>query len=577
MADTTLESSPIRVVVQYISQSKVDEAHDLASRGQQQLYDIAETERTEFRFPVSASEHFAQVEVAIQPVWETSRYPLFEPHVRYQPCCEFAAQDDSTDKKFTSNIQLVYDTYIRPTKRKFDDEGSSSRGSNTSSSTCAQKKRRYVQTNDQVTERANDPLPSRPSEGCEASPAKVTHRQLASKLTQQAPHSNVENDSGSSEVVESDSQNLGEGQGEEDNKVVKIANSVIKKVKKVIMEKEKKEKRRAKRTEPSDLSLEGICSRELSKPGFRCKSLEWVETFEQSATDGETSLRGLRTLENDFTKVWDSVRKHGVWTYWYYAASFSYIRYLFGKTQMDRRAKAVRVINRSFSHLWSSDGPAAVMLLYALAEKRYTLCDASYVSDQQQDKIITLIVKGLTGALKEPPEGAQIPFPVVWVSFFLKIGFQDACRALDLDALAEIELQPTWETCPDGQFELRQGHEYAFLKARWASLHANSGLLHCEQESSCSPELEVVEDGDRAYALQTTSQDVPSPNAPSQDVPSQAVAFQDVPSPNAPSQDVPSQDVLSAEFWLKGFQDNDIREMHFEDAFLSVLGSSEFA
>jgi len=115
------------------------------------------------------------------------------------------------------------------------------------------------------------------------------------------------------------------------------------------------------------------------------------------------------------------------------------------------------------------------------------------------------------------------------------------------------------------------------LKARWASLHASSGLLHCEQESSCSPELEVVEDGDRAYALQTTSQDVPSPNAPSQDVPSQAVAFQDVPSPNAPSQDVPSQDVLSAEFWLKGFQDNDIREMHFEDAFLSVLGSSEFA
>ncbi len=114
-----------------------------------------------------------------------------------------------------------------------------------------------------------------------------------------------------------------------------------------------------------------------------------------------------------------------------------------------------------------------------------------------------------------------------------------------MEAIAEIKLQPIWETCLDGQLELRQGYEYAFLNARWASLHASSGLLDCEHENSCPPELEVVEDGDRSCALQTPSQDVPSQAVPS------------------------SQDVLSAEFWLKGFEDNDIREMHFEDAFLS--------
>ena len=157
---------------------------------------------------------------------------------------------------------------------------------------------------------------------------------------------------------------------------------------------------------------------------------------------------------------------------------------------------------------------------------------------------------------------------------------QDACAALDIEALAEIKLQPIWEACPNGQFELRQGYEYASLKARWASLHASSGLLDCEQESSCSPEPEVVEDGDRSCGLQTTSQAVPSQAVPSQVVPSQAVPSQAVPSQVVPSQAVPSQvvpsqdvpssqEIPSAEFWLKGFEDNDIREMHFEDAFLS--------
>ncbi len=120
MGDAGVNPLPSHVV-QFISESKVNEAHEWASRGQQQLYDISDTERTTFKFSVDFIDHFAEVDVAICPDWTTSSYPLFDPLVRYRPCCNFADQDDRADEKFQSDIQLVYDTYIRPTKRKFDE------------------------------------------------------------------------------------------------------------------------------------------------------------------------------------------------------------------------------------------------------------------------------------------------------------------------------------------------------------------------------------------------------------------------------------------------------------------------
>ena len=236
---------------------------------------------------------------------------------------------------------------------------------------------------------------------------------------------------------------LGQDQVKTDNKSVDIANSVIKSVQKgmkAILERQAvTEKRRQKKKKSSGLNIEGIYSSEDSKPTFQSSSMEWVTKFENSGSDAETSLRRLAKIEKDFMAGRKMIRNHDAWNYWYYAASFSYTRWHFGKCQMHRRAKAVRVINRTFSQLWSSDGPAAVMLLCALAgmphnmstkresltgtERRNTLSKASRISDAGQDEVIRLIVKGLTGALKEPPEGFQIPFPVVWVSFFLKIGY----------------------------------------------------------------------------------------------------------------------------------------------------------
>ena len=106
----------------YLSEDDINEARQLATEGRQRLRDIAETERTFFRFPASCGDHFAKATVRISPVIPLgSHYPSYEVFASYEPCC-YTAQADHVDEQIKLLIQLVYDTYIQAVRRKFDDD-----------------------------------------------------------------------------------------------------------------------------------------------------------------------------------------------------------------------------------------------------------------------------------------------------------------------------------------------------------------------------------------------------------------------------------------------------------------------
>jgi len=108
-------------VVHTLLPPDVDEARQLASRGLQRLRDISETLISRFDFNVSPHNHTASVEVEIVPAThQQSQHgasPTYSIQVRYRSCCD----DQEADVAIKIDIQLVYDTCIRPIPRRLDD------------------------------------------------------------------------------------------------------------------------------------------------------------------------------------------------------------------------------------------------------------------------------------------------------------------------------------------------------------------------------------------------------------------------------------------------------------------------
>ena len=105
----------------YLSEGEVNEACELASKGQQRLREVSETKATFFHFVASCQEHFGSVAVRVSPVIHgESRYPSYDVFAFYQPCCD-AAQTREADEQIKLLLQLVYDTCIQAIRRRFDD------------------------------------------------------------------------------------------------------------------------------------------------------------------------------------------------------------------------------------------------------------------------------------------------------------------------------------------------------------------------------------------------------------------------------------------------------------------------
>jgi hypothetical protein len=107
--------------VHNLSKGDVDEARELASRGLQRLRDISETTTTLFNFTVSYDVHVAKVEVEVRLVtYQQSQHSpqaSYDLLVSYHCCCD----DTRTEEALKREIQLVYDTCIRPIRRRLDD------------------------------------------------------------------------------------------------------------------------------------------------------------------------------------------------------------------------------------------------------------------------------------------------------------------------------------------------------------------------------------------------------------------------------------------------------------------------
>ncbi|KIW13806.1 hypothetical protein PV08_08998 [Exophiala spinifera] len=519
MYDTGVNPGPI-CAVRHISGRQVEKAHELASRGQQELYDISDRETTVFRSCVSCDEHFAAVEVDILPTWPTPLYAVYELNVRYQPCCHFAFQDARIDHEFQSEIQLIYDTYILPTRRKIDDgwyeepsllaiRAELTKTSRTkippadvtdASSTCTEKKRQCVlkwsnchEADDLTIERTSADSPIVPPEaGEESSPVTETPRQVALR------HQNPPIPAGDRREIVKVTESRAPEQEQAPTKkrakktvkqeaetIVKSVERGMDKIRKRHQKAEKRrlnaEKRQRKQSKSSTLNIMDAPLSDDTLPIIRYKSLEDVEKFQNS--DQSVRLKQLRALEQRFVAYSQKVTKRDSWNFWYCAASFSYIRYTYGG-KLERRAKAVRVINKVFHQLWLRDGPAALMFFIALAgkqndnpgrkavrltgtERKNTMCIASRLSDQDQDELGRHIIEGLAGKLEDPPLQYEIPVPALWVGVLLGITFQEACTALEMKAFGTLELQSDWEVCQDGLYEPSSyWQHYRYLRAR---------------------------------------------------------------------------------------------------------------
>jgi hypothetical protein len=123
LTEAGLEAQPGELTL-YLSESEVSEASKLAKHGEQRLRPVSETRSTFFVFPVSVSyykKHFATTIVKVLPVTHPEfPYPTYEIIAHYEPCCN-ADNEARVDEQIKSCIQLVYDTYIRPIQRTFDD------------------------------------------------------------------------------------------------------------------------------------------------------------------------------------------------------------------------------------------------------------------------------------------------------------------------------------------------------------------------------------------------------------------------------------------------------------------------
>ncbi|KAJ9609292.1 hypothetical protein H2204_015567 [Knufia peltigerae] len=107
-------------VVKYIPDDEVERLPELITRAQQQLFDVSVTKTTRYRFCPPYEGHYAFVDVVVRPFNQVS-YPCFNVIVEYQLCCTTVDHDSHANDYFKVKIQEVYDTYIRPVQRKFDD------------------------------------------------------------------------------------------------------------------------------------------------------------------------------------------------------------------------------------------------------------------------------------------------------------------------------------------------------------------------------------------------------------------------------------------------------------------------
>lgn len=107
--------------VHNLSKSDVEEARELASQGFQRIREISEATTTVFNFTVSYDLHVGNVQVKVRPVTDHqsqhSPQTSYDLLVRYHCCCD----DTQSVEAIKREIQLVYDTCIRPIRRRLDD------------------------------------------------------------------------------------------------------------------------------------------------------------------------------------------------------------------------------------------------------------------------------------------------------------------------------------------------------------------------------------------------------------------------------------------------------------------------
>lgn len=385
-----VETDVFEEVVYHLSESEVNEAYALAAERQQRLYDISVSTTTGFHFCVPYNEHFALVVVVVEPYYKDLPYPVFNITARYQPCCTAAGQDNQTDERFKSDLQTVYDTYIRPIWRKFDDGCRKKIPPSVDSSfTCQQRKKQYALKSRSCEEtdwlRAQEPCAKDHEVGIQdPKDLSLSCTDATTGLTRQTSGHHADCATEHSVGERRGAIISGQGKSKRASKNTsskQIADTIVDKIRrgiKAIHDREAKKKKKAlimKRREKR-----AVRSLHLTRQEAASYSQQWLADpirsivlhVQPNHNDKRDNTTIWKELEQGFIHASDQAHLEGRttwWALWYFGACFSLTLYLNRKRSLDRRVTAVRVIHRILDKLLVTDGIRAAMILSSLAGK----------------------------------------------------------------------------------------------------------------------------------------------------------------------------------------------------------------
>ncbi|KAL2044540.1 hypothetical protein ABVK25_012393 [Lepraria finkii] len=232
---------------QYLSEREVDEARQLATRGQQRLRDISETQSTFFHFAASYDDHFASVTVRVSPVIpHGSHYTSYNVFASYEPCCT-AAQADEVDEQIRLLVQLVYDTCIQAVRRRFDEECCERSPVETSPLTpCWKKKQVFLRwLEQQRLPEAEGPDESDGEDPVSRSPSRPSLSDRATRSNKRQRYDNDDTETSSAELSDVDAEQEGARKRRKtlnDDNNRQLATALIKKAKKGMATLKRKQK-----------------------------------------------------------------------------------------------------------------------------------------------------------------------------------------------------------------------------------------------------------------------------------------------------------------------------------------------
>ncbi|KAF5724656.1 hypothetical protein FMUND_621 [Fusarium mundagurra] len=385
----------------HISRDDVLCAPRLAKRGEQRLRAIVHGEPNNFSFYIPFDDQrWASVEFHIEPIVSD-----LAQHTLYAVTGSFTPSHDSIhSSQVLSAAQLIYDTYIRVTSLRLDEDLFKRQAPSTPNSAfhpstlSAPGHEEHVANTpgsfDAVAHLSTDAIPSteRILHDSQSYLQSISIRPLNS-ATRNA-------ESGLREpICESTTD---QKQQKRDQVVKNLVNAVLHGQKKI-----DKDLKKWNKTQLEAIKYHSIVPQSLPADADSQSFHEYLDQVE------EALLNHMRVEKHDLKKR--------NWMTWFYLSCLRLVREKIDKGLKHGSATAAKIINDIVDRLLITDGVQAVGVYDGLSERSYKLSTAYHATQFDAEYIAEQAAKQLRGRVAAPPNSFQVPFPGFWLHTVTKV------------------------------------------------------------------------------------------------------------------------------------------------------------